>query len=560
MIRNPIIHREIISSLRTRKAIIFQVMFLAMSAGLLWLLWPVGGLQAIGGQQAKLILSVLAMGEVVLVALFAPAFTAASLTLERERNTMETLFTTLMRPWEIATGKMVGSLTFLLLLVLCGIPALSMTFLLGGVSASQVLAIVGVLLLTAVYLGMIGLLVSSFMHRSYRAIIVTYAILLFICLITALPAWPISGNLMFRGDLAWQWIFRILASLSPLQAMLSIVFRDTVYSGRSEVFPDIWKLYIPISSAVIVVTAAACIYRLRRPIAPPRPREKLRVVERGQFSARSVMFIVDPRKRKHMIRWWQNPVLLKEFRTRPMLQAQWLLRSVSVCLIVSVLLMFLVSFSIQAYAGESRDMFTPLASAVGALMVAMIILVGPAITSGTICSDRETDVWDLLRMTRLSSWRIVTGKFQASVIPLLLLVVAMLPALGILLYFNMGLLPNVLWVLAVVGITVLFVATVGMFFSAVFSKTSTATAWTYSVMLLLGLLTLLVLLGEQLFAARFVRAVFVVNPIAAVLAAAGNPDMQRMEIVVPYVKIMSLATAGMLCVTVARVFQLRRAG
>jgi len=560
VIRNPIIHREIISSLRTRKAIIFQVMFLALSAGLLWLLWPAGELQAIGGQQAKLILSVLAMGEVILVALFAPAFTAASLTLERERNTMETLFTTLMRPWEIATGKMVGSLTFLLLLVFCGIPALSLTFLLGGVSASQVLAVVGVLLLTAVYLGMIGFLVSSFMHRSYRSIIVTYAILLFICLITALPAWPISGNLMFRGGVVWQWLFRILASLSPLQAMLSIVFRDTVYSGRSDVFPDIWQLYIPISSGVSVAAAAVCLYRLRRPIAPPRPREKLRVVERGKFTARSVMFIVDPRKRKHMIRWWQNPVLLKEFRTRPMLQAQWLFRAVSVCLIVSVLLMFLVTFSIQAYAGESRDLFTPLASAVAALMVAMIILVGPAITSGTICSDRETGVWDLLRMTRMSSWRIVTGKFQASVIPLLLLMVAMLPALVILLYFNMGLWPNVLWVLAVVGITVLFVATAGMFFSAVFSKTSTATAWTYSVVLLLGMLTLLVLLGEQFFSPRFVQAVFVVNPIAAALAAAGNPDMQRMAIVEPYIKIMSLATAGMLCVTVARVFQLRRAG
>ena len=76
MILNPIIHKEVLSSLRTRKAIVFQVLFLVVAAALVGLLWPDSGLQPIGGQQAKLILSVLAIGEVVLVALFAPAFTA----------------------------------------------------------------------------------------------------------------------------------------------------------------------------------------------------------------------------------------------------------------------------------------------------------------------------------------------------------------------------------------------------------------------------------------------------------------------------------------------------
>ncbi len=559
MIHNPIIHKEVLSALRTRKATFFQALFLLISAALVWLLWPADGMQAIGGQQAKLILSVLAVGEIILVALFAPAFTAASLTTEQEHNTLESLFTTRLRPWEIATGKMVGSLIFLVLLVLCGVPALAMPFLLGGVDATQVLAVLGVLLLTAVYLGMIGLLVSSFMHRSYRAIIVTYGVLLFVCLLVAVPAWPLSGNMISRGGAAWQWTLRILASFSPLEAMFSIVFPDSAYSAGSDVMPDIWQLFIPTSCLVILVTAAILLYRLRRPAPPPRPREKLKIVERGQISARTFLFLIDPRKRKKMIRRWQNPVLIKEFRTRPMLQAQWLLRAVGLCLIISILLMMIVSISVIAYTGESGGKFTLLASAVATLMIVLLVLVGPAMTSGTICSDRETGVWDMLRMTRLSSWQIVSGKFQASIIPLLLFTLAMLPALLILLYFNLDLWLIVLRVLSVVGMTVLFVATAGMFFSSLFNKTSTATAWTYALLVVLVLLTLLVLLAEDLFSRRFIQGIFVVNPVAAALKAAGHPAMQKFSLVWSHHQIMGTATAVMLFVTVVRVFQLRRA-
>ena len=196
---------------------------------------------------------------------------------------------------------------------------------------------------------------------------------------------------------------------------------------------------------------------------------------------------------------------------------------------------------------------------VSALMVVLIVLVGPAITSGAICSDRESGVWDLLRTTRLSSWRIVSGKFQASVIPLLLLAAAMMPALFILVYFNENLLPNVLRIAAVVGMTVLFVAMAGMFFSSLCSRTSTATAWTYALVITVALLTLLALLAEDLFSRRLLAAVFVVNPVAAALDAAGHPGLRRFGLMVPHLKIMAAATAAMFLVTVLRVCQLRRA-
>lgn len=565
MIRNPIIHKEVLSALRTRKAILMQSLFLLVLAILLWQEWPAGGMQNIlQGKDSQAILSIIALGELVMVALFAPAFTAASLTGEKERQTFESLFATAMRPWEIAVGKMIGSLGFILLLVLSGVPALAATLLLGGTGAEKIIAIVAVLLLTAVYLGMIGMLVSTVMHRSYRAIIVTYAVILMVFFLLALPAWPLGqGRLIERGGTTWQTVLHVLASFSPLQAMLSLVWQNSAYAKGAETMPAFWQTYIILSCGAIMVIAAICLYKLHRPVAPPRPREKLKVIERGKISARTFLFIVDPRKRKRMIRWWQNPVAIKEFRSRPMLQAQWLLRAVGICLICSVVLAILVAISVSALVSESGGTIRTVAGAISALMVTLIILIGPATASGAISADRETGVWDLMRTTRLPSWRILSGKFQASVIPLLLLAAATAPALLILQYVarevGLNLWPGIIKVFCIVGMTILFVSTAGMLFSSFFSRTSTATAWTYALVVTMGLATLLVLLRKEHLSERFIEMVFLTNPIAAAMDAAGNEAMQKYDLVFRHLKIMGIATATMFVVASVRVFQLRRA-
>lgn len=631
---NPIIAKEVLSSLRTRKAFGMQALLYLALAALVVVFWPAGGLQDIGGQQARGILSIVALGELLMVILFAPSFTAASLTAELEHNTLESLFTTALKPWQIASGKMVGSLTFLLLLVVCGAPALALPMLLGGVGVRDLLAAMGILLLTAVYLGMIGMLVSTIMRRSYRAIITTYAVLLGVCFVPALPAWPVSRNLLTRGGPVWQGVFHVFASFSPLEAMISLLWPDSSYATGATGWPAFWEVFGVLAVAATVVMAAVTLFRLRHPPTPPRPREALRVVERDEVSARSVvwhMWFFDPRRRRSPIAWWQNPVLMKEFRTRPMLQTRWLLRAVGICLIVSILLMFMVNFSVTAFVGESPQLYTLMTTAVASLMVVLIVLMGPAVAGGVICSDRETGVWDMLRVTPLKSWRIVSGKFLASILPLLLMFLAMLPALLLLIYFAPGLAPGLSdfieqlsarpeagigkWVVlaaplglivlsglslaikkpslaavfggllalilligvavvvvtlvsfsprlqqicAVIGMAILFVTTVGTFFSSVFSRTSTATAWTYGLIVTLSLLSLLVLIGKDLFSQQFVRAVLLVNPVAAVMDAAGYARVQPYALLRPHLQLMGIATAVLFVVTVARVVQLRRA-
>lgn len=570
---NPIIRKEVLMTLRTSKALVMQVAFLSALAGLLWLYWPADGLQDIGGAKARQILSILAIGELALVALFAPAFTGAALTMEREKKTLDSLFATRLRPWEIGLGKMVGSLAFLVLIVVTGFPALAATLMLGGITVGDVVKVAGLLLLTAVYLGSLGLLVSTLMHRSYRAIIVTYAIILVVFFLLATPAWPVTHNLILQCGPALQAMLTVLTAFSPLEAMISVVWPRGEFDGGGTFMPSFWALHVPLAIGVVLAVAAFTVYRLSRPLAPARPRERLRVIERdGKVTARDILFLVDPRKRKKMIRWWQNPILIKEFRTRPMLQTHRLIRAAIVCLLASFLLMGAVLFAastLMAEGGirtsmqggkpvETVAMIPAICTALGALMVMVIILLGPAAASGAISSDRETGVWELVRSTRMSSWRLASGKFQASIIPLLLIVGAMLPSLAVLIYVDRTILPNVLQMLAVVGMTIFFVSTAGTFFSSLFARTSTATAWTYGLVISLAVLSLLILLAREKFSYEFVRMVFLVNPVAAVMDAAGSETMKSFALVHGHLKIMGLASLGMFAVTVGRIFQLRR--
>ena len=558
---NPIIHKEVLQSLRTRKSVAMQVLLFVVTAVLLWLLWPAGGVQDPAGMSARRMLTAMALGELLMVVLFAPAFTATSLTVEKERNTLESLLATRMSPWQIAVGKMAGSLAFLVLLVISGIPALAALPLLGGVSIAEVLAVAAVLLVSAVYLGMIALLISAVMRRSYRAIIVTYAVLLVVVFGLAFPVLPASGKLIHRAGAAAP-LLHVLGSFSPLQAMLSLVSRDPhgPYASGAAGWPAFWKLYLVAAAALTAVVWLVVLRSLHRHLLPRRAGGRPGVVERGGgLSARRVMFLVDPRKRKRMIGWWINPVLAKECRTRPTLQLHWLLRVTAICLIVSIALMFLVNVAVGRLVSESFGQIGNMSVAVAVLMVVLIVLVGPSFASGAICSDRETGLWDLLRVTPLPGWRIVSGKFQACFIPLALLVIGTAPALVILLVFDAALGPRILRILQVVAVTCIFVTMLGMFFSSVFSRTAAATVWTYAVMLVISVLTLTVLLDPSLFGPRLVGWVFTTNPIAAAMDAAGHRSMERYDVFRPHLRLMLAASAALFVLTVLRVRQLFRA-
>ena len=557
---NPILRKEVLTSLRARKALAMQMVYLAVLIALVYVNWPERGMQGLAGDQAQRLLAVLGVGQLALIALFAPAFTSTTLTYEKERNTFESLFATRLTPWQVTVGKMAGSLTLLLILVGMGAPVLASLFLLGGVTVAQVLGVLGLLVVTCLYLGAIGLWVSAMAVRSYRAVIVTYAILLVVCILTAMLAWPVTGNPVKSTPLPVGRALHVVASISPLQAMLSLVAPDSEYAIPAHGMPAYWQIHVLLALGMLVFVAIFLLARLHHPLAATRPRERLKVVERGQITVRSFLFLFDPAKRKPMIRWWQNPVAIKEFRTRPMLQIQWLLRMASICLMISIALMGVVTLILKARLSEGITLVPNMAAAVAVLQVVLVVLVGPSMSAGSLCADRESSLWDLMRTSRLSSYTIVMGKLQASIVPLILLVTAMTPPMLLLTLFAEGLWPNVLRSLGVILMTMMFVVALGMFFSSMCRRTGVATAWTYGVVVLASVVTLLALLGGNIFSAGVVRLVFLPNPVAAVLDAAGVRNFQQYDLLASHLRLIAVATVVLFIVTVVRVWRLCRQG
>ncbi|MDP6439887.1 MAG: hypothetical protein QGH74_09650, partial [Candidatus Brocadiia bacterium] len=88
---NPLIAKEVKLGLRQFRAALLQLLFLGSTFLATWMLWPQGGVYSLSAQSSHRLFTVLGLGQLVLVALFAPAFTSPALTMERERNTFDSL-------------------------------------------------------------------------------------------------------------------------------------------------------------------------------------------------------------------------------------------------------------------------------------------------------------------------------------------------------------------------------------------------------------------------------------------------------------------------------------
>ena len=150
------------------------------------------------GVGVGMFVAVLAMLLLALV-LMVPSTVGASIAGERQSQTLQPLQLTEMTPGQIVRGKLVSSLAYLLLLLLCTAPVLAIPFLLGGTSAAVVVGAFVVLVLITFEFAAISLAASSMMSRPAPGIIVS----LLACAFVTLAPWIAMGvafALAAQGD------------------------------------------------------------------------------------------------------------------------------------------------------------------------------------------------------------------------------------------------------------------------------------------------------------------------------------------------------------------------
>jgi len=128
------------------------------------------------------IFTLLSVVQLLLVCFIAPAFTAGAISLEREKQTLDLLVTTPMRPGGIVIGKLFSSLAFVVLLILAGIPVSALVLMYGGASLADILQQQVVLFVSAIGFGVIGLFFSALVKRTQTATVLTYSTMLFLVL------------------------------------------------------------------------------------------------------------------------------------------------------------------------------------------------------------------------------------------------------------------------------------------------------------------------------------------------------------------------------------------
>ena len=181
--------KELRSRMRGRRAFIVLTVYLGILALITYGVYVVvapnargitGGGFGGGGQAnasaliGQSIFTLLSIFQLILICFIAPAFTSGQISMEREKQTLDLLISTPMRPGAIVIGKLVAALAFVVLMIVAAVPITAIVLMYGGASVEDIVRQQIVLLATALLLGSIGLFFSALLKRTQAATVLTY--------------------------------------------------------------------------------------------------------------------------------------------------------------------------------------------------------------------------------------------------------------------------------------------------------------------------------------------------------------------------------------------------
>jgi ABC-type transport system involved in multi-copper enzyme maturation permease subunit len=129
---------------------------------------------ALSAQIGQSLFSGLLFIETLMVAVLAPAFTSGSISLEREKQTLDLLVATPLSSLALVVGKLASALAYVFLLILASVPLAAIVFLFGGVGPEDLVRGYVLLASVAIGYGAIGLFISALVKRTQVTTVLTY--------------------------------------------------------------------------------------------------------------------------------------------------------------------------------------------------------------------------------------------------------------------------------------------------------------------------------------------------------------------------------------------------
>ena len=177
---NPVLIRELLVTLRSPRSFVLQMLYVCALGAVVYFRWPAArrGCTQVSPGVARGLFDLFFLGQFFLVALMAPTFAAGSITGEKERKTYELLLASPLRPSTILVGKLLSSLSYLVILIISSLPLMILCYLLGGLLLSEITRSYLVLILAAGTFGLVSVACSSYFRRTSSALVVSYLVIL----------------------------------------------------------------------------------------------------------------------------------------------------------------------------------------------------------------------------------------------------------------------------------------------------------------------------------------------------------------------------------------------
>lgn len=249
---NPVLVKELRGRMRGVRTFVLLSVFLALLGGATLLFYAVIAGQFsddfnAGRRIGQALFYMIAFSALVGVSVITPTLTAGALAGERERQTFDLLIASQLSPWQIVLGKLGAALGFAVLIVLAVVPIMSIAFLFGGVSLTQMLIVVAALVMTAVFYASIGLFWSGVMRStlgaSSLAIGTVILKLLGIPFLALLAALTPGLSTLVNTSAPFATIALIFLSVHPFAALF--LTETALQSGESA-----WLLTVPMANGV----------------------------------------------------------------------------------------------------------------------------------------------------------------------------------------------------------------------------------------------------------------------------------------------------------------------
>ena len=168
----------------------------------------------------------MAVIQAILLMFIVPALTSTAICAEREKQTLEVLLSTKMSTLSIISGKLMASISRVIVLIICTMPIYSITFLIGGVNLGNILELSLFFIVTTIFVGSIGVFISTFVKTSKVATAVAYGVTLFVFVGIVILTYIIIFFSVTKGVKPQDIRLPIFSYLSPTIGFVSLIIKQ----------------------------------------------------------------------------------------------------------------------------------------------------------------------------------------------------------------------------------------------------------------------------------------------------------------------------------------------